>query len=178
MQTAPRSFRASLSGITAPPVAALGPGTRPCLRAVPVFQAGRHCRESSPASERRRAMSSFPCLFLAFISLESLPVRMRAFGENKHQARPCLDSSAESAGPLRVYPRGLGALAEHHQPSCQPLEVTQGAPPRGRPPAEGARGKPPVDFSRSKRRPWVRDQIKALPSADPPKATGISSCRI
>lgn len=153
-QTAPRSLQASLSffGITALPTTALGPGARPCLRLVLAFPEGQCCQWSSPASERLTGMSSFPYLFLVFISLESLAVRMRSFRKNKHQARPCLDSSAESAGPLRVYPHGSAALAKHHQPSCQPLEVTQGAPLRGRLPTEGARGKPPVDFSGNKRR--------------------------
>lgn len=139
-------------GITALPTTALGPGARPCLCLALAFPASRRCQGSSPASKRHAAMSSCPCLFLAFISLESLPVRTRAFGKNKHQARPCLDSSTESAGPLRVYPHDSAALAKHHQPSCQPLEVTQGAPPRGCLPTEGAHGKPPIDFSRKKRR--------------------------
>lgn len=82
-------------------------------------------------------MRSLPCLFLAFISTERLPVRTPAFGEYKQQTRSCLDSSAETAGPLRVYSRASTALAEHHQDLCQLLEATQGTPRMGHlPPRE------------------------------------------
>lgn len=119
----------------------------------------------------RTALSSFPRLFLAFISPESL-LGCKPSGRASIEHVPA--SRAEpSAGPLRVYQHSSAALAKHHQPLCQPLEVTEGTPRRGRLPTEGARSKPPIDFSGNKRRLRVKNQIKALPSTDPPKATGI-----